>query len=415
MAQPTGRGVDAAPAGPRPFTAQEYAARMAATRALMAERGIDTLCLVGPENIYYLAGLDHQGHFAFTMLVVPMDGEPRLVTRAMERETVAAQVPDCVHVPFDDGASPAEAAAGTVHELTAGGATVAVELASTSLPVTVWRELGEQLFDRHLVDGSRMVESVREVKSPAEIAYARDAAAISDHAVEAAADAARPGVNERHVAAAVYDAMIRAGGEYPGFVPLVRSRENLLQEHVTWRDHVVTVGDALFVELAGVVARYHAPMSRLIYLGHAPAGTDVAATIACDGLEAVRSALRPGTTAGEVYTAWQRIVDAGLGHSRYRRHHCGYMTGIGFPPSWVGGSSVVGLRHDSDLVIRAGMVFHVLSWILGQPPADYVISDTMLVTNDGGELLTTVDRTPIIKPLQRRPNDDLPDITTDPA
>ena len=43
------------------------------------------------------------------------------------------------------------------------------------------------------------------------------------------------------------------------------------------------------------------------------------------------------------------------------------------------------------------MVFHVLSWILDQDPADYVVSDTMLVTADGGEVLTTTDRSPITR------------------
>ena len=38
------------------------------------------------------------------------------------------------------------------------------------------------------------------------------------------------------------------------------------------------------------------------------------------------------------------------------------------------------------------MTFHVLSWLLDQEPADYVLSDTVLVTDDGGELLTTVPR-----------------------
>ncbi len=384
-------------AGAGAFSAEEYAARLASTRALMAERGIAALCLVGPENIYYLAGLNHHGHFAFTMLVIPMDGEPRLVTRAMERETVAAQAPECVHVPFDDGSSPAVAAAKAVREVTGDDATVAVELASTYLPVAVWKQLCGELADRRLVDDSGLMESVRAVKSSAEIAYVRDAAAIADLSIQGAIAAAHPGVNEIDVAAAVYDTMIRAGGEYPGVVPLVRSRDVLLQEHVTWRDHVAATGDALFVELAGVVARYHAPMSRMIYLGDAPPGTDAAAGIALDGLEAVRSALRQGTTAADVYAAWQQVVDDGLGHDRYRRHHCGYLTGVGFPPSWVGGSVVTGLRHDSDLVIRSGMVFHVLSWILGQQPADYVISDTVLVSAAGGEILTTTDRTPIIK------------------
>ncbi len=90
-------------------------------------------------------------------------------------------------------------------------------------------------------------------------------------------------------------------------------------------------------------------------------------------------------------------MDAALGHSRYRRHHCGYATGIGFAPSWTGaGSPPVGLRPGQDLVLREGMVFHVFSWILGQGPVDYGVSDTALVTADGCELLTTTAREPII-------------------
>ena len=46
----------------------------------------------------------------------------------------------------------------------------------------------------------------------------------------------------------------------------------------------------------------------------------------------------------------------------YRRHHCGYLVGIGFPPSWTGGNKVTGLRHDSDLEIKEGhdLPCHVL-------------------------------------------------------
>ncbi|MDQ4037031.1 MAG: Xaa-Pro peptidase family protein [Actinomycetota bacterium] len=381
----------------RPFAGQEYADRRAATRELMAQSGLSTLCLVGPENIYYLTGLNHQGYFAFTMLVLPLDGPAVLITRAMERATVAAQTPDCSHVSFQDGADPAVVAADTIRDVTAAGGRIAVEMASTYLSAADWQLLRGALGDAPVLDGSGLVESLRAVKSETEIYHLRRAAAISDVAMQAGIAATHPGVNERDVAAAVYDAMIRAGGEYPGFVPLVRSRDILLQEHVTWRDHVVAADEALFLELSGVSARYHAPCSRMVYLGSAPPGTDVAAGIAGDGLAAVCDALQPGAIAAEVYAAWQKVVDKGLGHGRYRRHHCGYSTGIGFPPSWVGGSAVVGLRHDSDLPIKAGMVFHVLSWILGQEPPDYVLSDTVLVTDAGGELLTTTDRTPIVK------------------
>ncbi len=362
----------------------------------MRERDLRALCLVGPENIYYLTGLDHQGYFAFTLLVLPLRGEPLLLTRGMERETVRAQVPQCIHLPYADGADPAEAAAHAIRTVARSGHQVAVELASMYLPVSVWEPIRRQVGDIVLVDGSGLVESLRDVKSPAEVALVRQAAVVSDSAMQAGIAAARTGGSERDVATAVCSELVRAGGEHPGFAPLLRSRDRLLQEHVTWGDHDLVTGDALFLELSGSVGRYHAPLSRMVYLGDPPAGTEAAAEIALAGLEAVRSALRPGALASEVYAAWQLVIDTGLGHSRYRRHHCGYLVGIGYPPSWVGGSTVVGLRHDSNLQIRAGMVVHVLSWLLGQQPADYVVSDTVLVTETGGEVLTRTDRGPIV-------------------
>jgi Xaa-Pro dipeptidase len=103
--------------------------------------------------------------------------------------------------------------------------------------------------------------------------------------------------------------------------------------------------------------------------------------------------MRPGVPAREVYAAWQAVVDrAGLSH--YRRHHCGYMIGVGMPPSWIGGNMVVGLRHDSDMVLKEGMVFHLMSWLMDTGrPGDYFVSDTAVVTEDGCEVITSVPQT----------------------
>jgi Xaa-Pro dipeptidase len=75
-----------------PFSDAELAARVARVREAMAGRGLDLLLLSTPENIFYLTGLDHWGYFAPHLLVVPPDGEMTLVTRAMERVTIANQV-----------------------------------------------------------------------------------------------------------------------------------------------------------------------------------------------------------------------------------------------------------------------------------------------------------------------------------
>lgn len=388
------------------FSAEEYARRVAVVREEMGRRGMAALLLVSPENIYYLTGLNHQGYFAFTMLVLPLDGRPLLVARAMEGTTITAQVPQCTHVAFDDDEDPAGPSAAAIRSVAPNGATVGVEQSSMCFPLTVWESLRARLGGLLLSDGSGIVETVRQVKSPAEIVHVRRAAVASSRAIEAGLGTVAAGVSEREVAAAVYREMMLAGSEYPGFAPLIRSRDILLHEHATWRARTIGPDDAVFMELSASVAHYHAPLTRMAYLGEAPSGTERAAEIAAEGLEAVRQALRPGVLNGDVYAAWQAVVDRGLGHSDYRRHHCGYAVGIGFPPSWVGGAGVAGLRRGGTTRIRAGMVFHVLSWILGQEPADYVISDTVLVTPEGGEILTSTRRDPIVVPVQPSPDEE---------
>jgi Xaa-Pro dipeptidase len=111
------------------------------------------------------------------------------------------------------------------------------------------------------------------------------------------------------------------------------------------------------------------------------------AAIAQDAFDAVVGTLKDGVLARDVYAAWQGVVDkAGLGH--YQRHHCGYLVGIGVPPSWTGGNYVLGLRRDSDRVIRTGMSFHILSWLMGTGQGDYFISNTVLLAEGGPEVLT---------------------------
>src|SRR3546814_585021 len=137
----------------------------------------------------------------------------------------------------------------------------------------------------------------------------------------AAIAAVQPGATERQVAAACHQAMIEAGGTFPGFGPFIRSTRRLGEEHTSWSDAALAEGDAVFLELSGCVGRYHAPLGRLIHVGRLPEGTTAMAALCRDAFAAVLDALRPCALAREVYGAWRSVVDgAGLAHSR--RPHC---------------------------------------------------------------------------------------------
>jgi Xaa-Pro dipeptidase len=386
---------------PEPSPEPEYAQRISVLRQRMRAEGIAAVAVASPENVYYLTGLDHLGYFAFTLLVLPESGQPALVTRAMEGPTIRAQVPWCRHVAFGDGDSPAAAAVAalaavanpdaTDHGATDHGATVALDEESMFFPPAVAAAIRNGLPGLRWRSASTLLAIQRAVKSPAEVDHIRQAASISDQAVAAGIAVARPGVSERAVAAEVYRAMIEAGGEPPGFPPLIRPTTMLEREHVSWSGGTLRPGMGLFFELSASVRRYHAPQSRTVYLGHAPYEAFEAAESALAGLVAAREALQPGAVTGEVYAAWQRVVAGGATtSSQPLRHHCGYLVGIGFPPSWVGGGAVLGIRDGGEVEIVPGMTFHLMSWVTR--PTGHVVSDTVLVTDTGAELLTTTPR-----------------------
>ncbi|WP_162231693.1 M24 family metallopeptidase [Allosalinactinospora lopnorensis] len=382
--------LDFAPEPPIREGVTELRGRMAAARAEMARRDLSALLLVSPENIYYLLGLDYQGYFAFNLLLLPREGTPELITRAMEGPTVAARAPDCVHRPFHDGEDPMAAVAAALRSHVRPGEAIGVEDSAMFFPPAIWAGLRRELPELLWVGAGDLGQHLREVKSESEIASARRAAALSVEGMAAGIGAVAAGGSESRVAAAVYSAMISGGSQNPGFAPLIRSTQILQQEHVTWDERAIEPGEGLFLELSACVRRYHAPMSRTVYVDEAPPEAVAAHQAALAGLEAITATFRPAAVASDVYMAWENAVNQVHPQEGAPRHHCGYLVGIGFPPSWVGGGEVLGVRPGSGRLIRAGMTFHAMSWVT--EPTGYVISDTVLVTEDGCEVLTRAPR-----------------------
>jgi Xaa-Pro dipeptidase len=376
---------------PAVFPSEEFDARRERVRAAMAADDLAGLVVTTPENIFYLTGLDHQGFFALHLLIVTAAGAMTLIARSMERVTIADQVTGARFVGYADNEDAAGIACGILRDEGLAAARIGVETHSLFFPPRVYEALRRGAPQAAWIDASRLIDELRLIKSPREIAYTRQAAAVTDAMMQAAIDAAQAGINEREVAAEAHRAMILAGGGTPGFGPFIRPTPRLGQEHTTWQDRPLVDGEGLLLEMAACVNRYHAPAGRFVFIGRRPPGTREIEHVCIEAFDRVTGAIRPGVSAADVYRAWQsRVDEAGLAH--YRRHHCGYVVGLGFPPSWTGGSMVVGLRHDGDLVLRPGMVFHLLSWLMGTGRGDYFFSNTAVLTEEGCEILTKTPR-----------------------
>lgn len=377
-----------------PFSDEELSRRLAATRQEMAARGLDLVLLSAPEHVFYLTGLDHWGYFAPHVLIVAAEGELVLVTRAMEHVAIRNQVRNATFIGHADSESAADV---VVKHLkgASSGKTIGLEAASAGLSYAMGQALKQGIDGASWVDITGMLDEMRLVKSAEEQRFMKSAAVASDAGTQAAINAIHDGAKEADVAAECLAAMTRAGGTPPGFGPFLRPSHRMAEEHTTWGDG--EHHEAVFLEIAGCVARYNAPMGRLVNIGRISDEDAEMANICGEAFDATLRALKVGARAKDVYNGWQSVVDA-AGMPEYRRHHCGYLVGIGFPPAWTGGPRVTGLRHDSDREMREGMTFHLMSWFTETGRGNYFISNTVLLGADGAEVLTTTPYGPHIAP-----------------
>ena len=181
-------------------------------------------------------------------------------------------------------------------------------------------------------DCTGLVEAHRVLKSPEEIADVRAAARVSVAALTAGIEAVGRAERDLDIAAAVYAAMIRAGGEYPPLPPLVTTGWATTLFHNTWSGRPLQAGDVVELEIPGVVGRDMAAVSRTAVRGEPPAYVVERHQIAVESLAAGHAAMRPGVSCAEVYEAFARpYLKAGFEVPSKPA----YPLGISFPPRWI--------------------------------------------------------------------------------
>jgi Xaa-Pro dipeptidase len=379
----------------RPFPPEELDGRLRRLREKMSEKGLKAAVIIGPENIYYLTGVDHYGYFFQYFLLAPLEGEPVLICRRMEQVTMGIMLQGARFHGHLDHEHPSDYLIGEIKAQGLDRARVGIEKHCLFGPLENYERLFAGLPQVQWESFSNVVDEMRRVKSPLELDYLRRAGAISSAMARAAVEACRAGAAENEIAGEICKAMCSMGGNAPGFPPFIRSTPTMGMEHGGWTTRKLENKDIMFMEMSGCYKHYHAPIGRLVFLGEMPKETDFIAKVTIDAFNAVLENLKDGHTAAEVYEKWQAVVDkAGLSH--YTRHHCGYVVGVGFPPTWTGGGQVVGLRRHSDMVLKKGMTFHLLSWLVGSGRGDYLVTNAAAVGGTRGENLIDYPMEPIL-------------------
>ena len=133
----------------------------------------------------------------------------------------------------------------------------------------------------------------------------RQAACICEQVMQIAIDEIDIGVWEKDVAAKVCAAQIAGtdtfGGSSPAIFPIMPSAERTSTAHLTFDpDRQYQKNDVVLLELCGARHRYHAPLSRTVYLGDPPEDLRKKADGVVKGLQETLTFIHPGVMAEEV-------------------------------------------------------------------------------------------------------------------
>ena len=386
------------------FERAEYAARLAKTKARMEAAGIEVLLAADPANMNYLTGYDGWSFYVHQLVVLALgDDEPVWIGRLQDANgaKVTTYLAEEHIVGYPDRyvqsteRHPMDFVADYLKQRGWERAPIGVEMDAYYFTAAAHEALVRNLPDAAFHDATALVNWVRAIKSPAEIAYIREAARIIEKVMGVAIDAVSPGIRQCDAAAAIHQAAIRgtaeAGGDYTAIVPLLPTGLGTSTPHLTWSDEVFKEGEATILELAGCRRRYHCPMARTVQLGSPPAKLADTAEVVVEGLEAALEAARPGTTAEEVEAAWRRVIAR---HGIEKESRIGYSAGLNYPPDW--GEHTVSLRPGDRTVLEPGMTIHLIPGIWMEDWG-IEISEFFLVTEQGAETFTDFPRKLFVK------------------
>jgi Xaa-Pro dipeptidase len=373
------------------FSPAEFEHRKRALLAARARERLDGMLLFQQESMYWLTGYDSFGFCFFQCLVITADGRIALLTRSADLRQArhTSNVPDIRVWKDAADANPAQDLKALAAELGLSGKRLGVEFESYGLVASNGKKV-EAAFEGFatLADASHLVTRLRAAKSEEEIGYVRRAAELANEADAAALAQIRAGANEGDILAAQHAAIFRGGGDYPGNEFIIGSGADALLCRYKAGRRALEARDQITLEFAGVYRHYHAAIMRTVVVGEPKPAHLAHHRAAREALLACEAELRPGRSAGDVFAAHAKVLDA-HGLSRHRLNACGYSLGAKFTPSWMDWPM---FYEANPWPIEPGMVFFAHMILMDSDTGTAMtLGRSYLVTEAGPEALTLPD------------------------
>ncbi len=360
----------------------------------IADEKIDIALINDADNIYYLTA--YWGYLGMefgrpTMITVPKSGFPTIITPSLEAEMARAMtwVKDIRE--WTDGVG--REWVGPLQDLLGGNKNTRVGIEPLKTPPLILECLKRECPRVDLVDISNILDEMRMIKSPGDIAVMRQAGQVAIAMCEAGVNAIAEGVPEYKVALAVIVGGTKKAAEFlseKGIDRLVspmiynlqilQSGHDLSMVHRRSTNRRIQRGDPVYMCFCGIAnfKQFKLGFDREYFVGTISEEHARLYEITLKAQTAALEMIRPGVLAEEVHAASSAVYrDAGFGMC--------YRTGRGIGYSFLEKPE---FKDGDKTPLQPGMTFAVDGAITIPGEFGARVGDSIVVTENGFDYLT---------------------------
>lgn len=370
----------------RGFTQQEFADRCQRVQHAMNEQGINLVLLTTPGDIFYFTGFLTQFWQSPTrpwFVLIPSSGKPVAVIPSIGVVCMQRTWVDDIR----SWSSPHESDDGvgllcsTMRELAGNKPCIGLPMGPGShlrMPLNSLDEMRKSLSEAQWINASRLIESIREIKSEAEINKIRHICTIASNAFELVPDFKLEGLTEielfkqfkmQCLELGADDCQYLVGGSgQHGYGDVISPAGNRRLKN----------GDVFMLDTGCVWDGYHCDFDRNFAVGSASTEANEAYAQLWHATEAAIDVIKPGMTCSDVFDVMMKAMPDADGGSVGRIGH-GLGIDLTEPPS---------LTNFDHTPLRAGMVMTLEPGLNYGDGLTMVHEENLVIRDTGAELLS---------------------------
>lgn len=383
--QPAGATTPSASGKPRNALQQfrtESVNRLRRLQEAMEAHGVDLLAVPPGPNFSYLAGFTPKPDERPSFLLLSTRTVAFLVP-ALNFEQCQQELSHLAHaafVSYRDEERPDEAMGVLAREL---GGPVRRLMVDDAMRADFLLLLRRTWPEAEVDLASTLINPLRMVKTPAELALLEESAALADEAVRAAAAVCRPGATELDVAAAAADAFRRGGAQDVLFTSIASGPNGALPHHHTGGRRL-SPGDGVTVDVGARCNGYCSDITRVVVVGEPPEDYVAVHRVVDAAVQAALAVIKPGVRCCDVDRAARAVIEE-AGYGPYFVHRTGH--GLGLE-----GHEAPSVTGTNDLVLEEGMVFTVEPGVYLPGRFGVRLEEVAVVTATGVRTLSRLPR-----------------------